>query len=65
MTSTMKMTAHIMTAAKVGFGMYEKYGVSNVNAKITNVAEKESYLLLHFILPYQMFDNFISIHHKL
>ncbi|VEN47807.1 unnamed protein product [Callosobruchus maculatus] len=34
----MKMTAQMMTAAKVGFGMYEKYGVNKVNAKNTILA---------------------------
>lgn len=36
------MTAQIMTAASVGFGIYGKYGVSKVNARITSVAGKET-----------------------
>lgn len=34
-SSIMKMTAHMMTAAKEAFGMKAKYGVRKLNAKIT------------------------------
>lgn len=38
----MKMTAQIMTAARVGFGIYEKYGVNKVNASTTKEAAKDN-----------------------
>jgi len=41
LTSTMKMTAAIMIAARVARGMKLKYGVRNSKAKITSIPENE------------------------
>jgi hypothetical protein len=43
LTSTMKMTAAIMIAARVARGIKLKYGVRNSKAKITNIPENESF----------------------
>ena len=43
LTSTMKITAAIMIAAKVARGMKLKYGVRNNRAKITNKPETHTY----------------------
>lgn len=44
LTSTMKMTAAMMIAARVARGMKLKYGVRNSKAKITNTPENKTYI---------------------
>jgi hypothetical protein len=50
-TSTMKMTAAIIIAAKVAFGIKEKYGVRKNKANTTKKPEEEKIitLLYHYI----------------
>lgn len=51
----MKMTAQIITAAKVGFGIYVKYGVKKENASITNPAVNNS------IISFSSLNHFFTL----
>lgn len=60
MTSTIKITADIITAARVAFGINEKYGVKNVKAKIT-IIPVYGHIINNILLLYLLLSILIYI----